>query len=127
MVLDLGRRLVVAVVVAVVYLEEDNLADAPPPPPPAAALGVFSASPADEPDDLALPSGEALSAELPGIGELARLGTASALVGTDDTVPSAAASDMVVLCAGFGKYLASCYAAGFVNAKQDTKTQKLEK
>ena len=127
MVLDLGRRLVVAVV----YLEED-LADAPPPPPPPAALGVFSAAPDEPQDDLALPSGEALSAELPGIGELARLGTASALVGTDDTVPSAAASDMVVGCevSGCGLWHVLVLVSvmpGFVNAKKDTKTQKLEK
>lgn len=82
--MDLGRRLLLAVVV--VALEDDL--DEPP------ALGVFSASPAAA----FFASGETLSAEL-GIGELARLGTASAFVGTDDTVPSAAASDMVV-CVG---------------------------
>ena len=86
----------------VLYLEEDDddlLLDEPPPPPPpplppaAASLGVVTAFPAAAADDRALPSGEALPSVL-GKGELARLGTASAFVGTDDTVPSPAASDM---------------------------------
>ena len=88
------------VVAVVLYLEDDDLwLDGPPSSPPAAAaaaaasLGVVTAFPAAAADDRALPSGEALPSVL-GKGELARLGTASAFVGTDDTVPSPAASDM---------------------------------
>ena len=81
----MGRRLL-AVAVAVVPLEEDDLDNEPP-----GALGVFSAA-------AFFSSGETLPAPAgPGIGELARLGTASAFVGTDDTVPSAAAGSDILL------------------------------
>lgn len=72
-----------------VPLAEDDLDSEPPPPP--GALGVLSAA-------AFFSSGETLPASAgPGIGELARLGTASAFVGTDDTVPSAAAGSDILL------------------------------